>query len=124
MKALHIGIAIKDILNENGFERVYPIIATEGTKFPFITYKRMSYYPGETKDLEDREFITVQLAVASETYAGSVMEASNVADCLRGLRGMKHGIKINNIKIKDLSEEYTDNVYIQRISLEIETINS
>ena len=42
MSGLAIGKAIKSILG--GIDKVYPLVADEGTTFPFVVYRRSALY--------------------------------------------------------------------------------
>ena len=50
MGCLQVGKAIKELLAKENITNVYPLIADEGTTFPFVIYKRTSLVPSNTKD--------------------------------------------------------------------------
>ena len=74
MNGLQIGKAIKTILE--GIERVYPLVADEGTSYPFVVYRRSGLTPASTKDRYSfNEIATVEVIVASNSYPESISVA-------------------------------------------------
>jgi hypothetical protein len=119
MKLVKIGKSLKTLLlsNQEVAEtltgKIFPLVAVEGTTFPFLVYRRSGYVPGGNKDFED-EVVTMELAILSDKYENSV----NVADAvLTGLQGSN--ADINEVKIIGTSEEFSDDIYIQKLIINI-----
>lgn len=124
MSSLQIGKALNSILSEGGIERVYPIVAENGTKFPFITYKRNSIVQADTKDVYNyREIAYVELAILSTTYAESIEIAESVKELLESINAEAYnGVKIQRMRLYDASEDYINDAYLQRLIFQITII--
>ena len=94
--------------------QVFPLVAPENTKFPFIIIKRTKYIPVENKDYED-EIVFVEVMIVADNYEQSVNIADSIADYLIYYRSRM----INKIRIADISEDFLDNSYVQRIQFEV-----
>ena len=67
MSGIQIGKTIRTILN--GIDNVYPLVADEGTTYPFIIYRRSSLNPSNTKDRYNyKEVATVEILIAANNY--------------------------------------------------------
>ena len=63
--------------------RVYPIVAENGTRYPFIIYTRDSVAPHAlTKDGYAEDEVTVTVKVVSDEYADAVDYAQKVREAL------------------------------------------
>nr|DAZ05102.1 MAG TPA: Protein of unknown function (DUF3168) [Caudoviricetes sp.] len=52
---------------------MYPLVADEGTTYPFVVYRRSSLQPSSTKDRYSyKESATVEVIVASNSYPDSI----------------------------------------------------
>ena len=120
MKNFKIGKEIKRILSEDVAvtayigNKIFPLIADNGTLFPFLTYKRTGYRPYDNKDYTD-EAVYMDIMIVSQTYNESVDIADTVADCLNRTSTEL----INYISIQNIREDYIDDSYVQVISIEI-----
>ena len=109
MKLVKIGKTLKTLLLSNQAVatvltgKIFPLVAVEGTTFPFLVYRRSGYVPA-----------SMELAILSDKYETSV----NVADAvLTGLHGSNSDI--DEVKIIGTSEEFSDDVYIQKLIINI-----
>lgn len=119
MKLVKIGKTLRSLLlSDNTVAeyltgKIFPLVAVEGTTFPFLVYRRSGYAPVSNKDLED-EIVTVEVAILSDKYETSV----DVADAvLTGLHGSNE--EIDRVKIIGTSEEFSDDIYIQKLIIDI-----
>lgn len=119
MKLVKIGKTLRSLLLSNDTVaelltgKIFPLVAVEGTTFPFLVYRRSGYTPVSNKDLED-EIVTVEIAILSDKYENSV----DVADAvLTGLHGSNE--EIDRVKIIGTSEEFSDDIYIQKLIIDI-----
>lgn len=119
MKLVKIGKTLRSLLlSDNTVAeyltgKIFPLVAVEGTTFPFLVYRRSGYTPVSNKDLED-EIVTVEIAILSDKYETSV----DVADAvLTGLHGSNE--EIDRVKIIGTSEEFSDDIYIQKLIIDI-----
>lgn len=119
MNGLKIGKAIKAILGD--FQKVYPIVADEGTTFPFIVYRRSSLVPASTKDMYNfRESATVEVIIASNNYPDSITLAEQVSDRMEKTRGMFGELNIGEVALISADEDYIDDAFIQKLTFNIE----
>jgi hypothetical protein len=119
MKLVKIGKTLRSLLLSDDTVaeyltgKIFPLVAVEGTTFPFLVYRRSGYTPVSNKDLED-EIVTVEVAILSDKYETSV----DVADAvLTGLHGSNE--EIDRVKIIGTSEEFSDDIYIQKLIIDI-----
>lgn len=115
---VRIGEAIYSILKP--LERVYPIIADEGTTFPFIVYRRATGYSQSTKDGIYSVTATIEVKVAADDYPTSVEWADKVIKAMEGAKGTIKDYKIINIRMVDSDENYTENAFVQTLRFSVE----
>lgn len=120
MSSLQIGKAIYTILAKNNISKVFPLVADEGTTFPFIVYKRSGLEPANTKDRYNfSELATLDIIVAANTYEESITIAEKVKDILEHSRGTYAGITIEEITLDDADEDYLEDTFIQKLTFKI-----
>lgn len=113
MNSLQIGKAIYAILSDEGITKVFPLVADEGTTFPFVVYRRISLTPASTKDrFNYRELATVEILVASSDYNSGISLAIQIKELLEKTRGTYNGIKIGDVVVTGASEDYIDDTFI------------
>lgn len=121
MDSLNIGKAIYTIL-QTGIDidkKIYPLIADEGTTFPFIIYKRTGLTPESTKD-NTNENVSVEINIASSNYSESIDLAIKVRKALEHKKGTYSDIAIEDIVIDDATEDYIEDTFIQTLTFKIE----
>ena len=98
--------------------KVFPIIAPEGTNGDFIIYQRDGYKQNDTKFGVALQIPIVNICVISEDYDRSQDLASLIYDSLSR--------KFNNpnmvIKLEDSTEDYVDKKFIQVLQFSISSI--
>lgn len=121
--SLQIGKAIYNILStdervvEKVDNKIYPLVADNGTTFPFIVYKRVSIIPASTKDRYIyQEMATVEVVVASDKYNESIEIADSVKEALQGKKGVFDGINVSKIEFSDASEDFIEDTFTQNIT--------
>lgn len=123
MSSLQIGKAIYAILANNNIQKVYPLVADEGTTFPFIVYRRTGLVPASTKDRYNyKEMATVELIVAANNYTDSIQLAEQVKNILEHTRGTFNDIRIGDIELTESDEDYLEDTFIQRLTFNIEIL--
>ena len=115
---LYIGEAVHELIED--VIRDYPVIADEGARFPFCTWKRISGSEIGSKDGPYSRTQLVEILVIDDHYEGSVQNAEKVYDILNGFRGSVRGFNINEITLNTSSESYAENGYVQRLVFNIE----
>lgn len=121
MDSLNIGKAIYTILQTSIDidKKIYPLIADEGTTFPFIIYKRTGLTPESTKD-NTNENVSVEINIASSNYSESIDLAIKVRKALEHKKGTYSDIAIEDIVIDDATEDYMEDTFIQTLTFKIE----
>lgn len=121
MDSLNIGKAIYTILQTSIDidKKIYPLIADEGTTFPFIIYKRTGLTPESTKD-NTNENVSVEINIASSNYSESIDLAIKVRKALEHKKGTYSDIAIEDIVIDNATEDYIEDTFIQTLTFKIE----
>lgn len=120
MKNFKIGKELTSILLNNEDvtnvldNKIFPLVANAGTTFPFLVYRRSGYRTDGNKDYGN-EIVSVEIAVLSPKYEESVNVADVVADTLNG----KNTEIIDDIKIVNIYEDFAEDTYIQKMSIDI-----
>ena len=125
---IQIGKAVYQILSndtkvkEKVKSKIYPLVANQGTTFPFIIYKRTGIEPVTSKDrFICSELTTVDVTVASDRYDESIELAELVKDTLSGKNGIYSGINIIDINMISAGEDYIEDTFIQTLTFNIKT---
>lgn len=121
MSCLQVGKAIKELLAKKNITNVYPLIADEGTTFPFVIYKRTSLVPSNTKDRYNYSHTaTVEITIAASNYIDSINLAETIQTLVEHIRGVYNDIQINDTYLVDSSEEYLEDSFTQKLIFNIE----
>ena len=123
MSCISIGKAIKSLLvsglsKTDVKNKIYPLIADEGTTFPFIIYRRNSVTPESDKDYTN-DSAYIQIMIAANNYAESVDLAEKVRTSLIHKNGTIQTIPVEDITLEDGSEEFIDNTFVQNLIFKI-----
>lgn len=103
--------------------RVFPLVAPDGTTFPFVVYTRANVYPNtQTKDgwVDDR--VSFQITIASEKYNESATLANRVRDLFENCKISNSSLEIYDIKLTSITELFQDNTYIQTLYFDCSAI--
>lgn len=131
MDSLEIGKVIATYLTGNEElnaiinNKVFPIVADQGTTYPFVVYKRSSLQTASSKDRYNySEVAYVEMVVASKSYRQSVEIATKIRDVLDKKRGVLDDININEIRLENAYEDYMSDtdVFVQYLTFRIEII--
>jgi len=101
---------------------MFPILANQNTKFPFITYQRTAVFSSYQKDGLTEDKITLEIIAVSDDYTQSIEIASLIRDTLEMKRFHDSDITIYSMLLESVHEEFADNAYIQRLVFEIKAI--
>ena len=119
MKNFKIGKDIVSLLNANTAvtsalgNKIFPLVATAKTTFPFLVYRRSYYTPENDKDWEN-EKVGIEFVVASTEYEEGVKIADAVADALLH----QQTTNIDDSAVIGISEDFMDDTFVQRITIE------
>ena len=126
--SLQIGKAIYHILrNDDNVtakvnQKIFPLIANEGTTFPFIIYKRSGLEPATTKDrYVYKESVYVEVVIAAESYNESIDIADVVRSDFINKQGNISGIEVQGIELTTADEDYIEDTFTQTLTFKINT---
>lgn len=131
MDSLEIGKVLNNfLLNDETVtnligSKIFPIVADQGTTYPFVCYKRTNLELSNSKDrFNTRETAYITFIVATRNYRESVDIAKAIKHSLDYKRGELDGIKINEIELTSASEDYvTDSdAFVQYLNFKIDII--
>lgn len=98
-------------------DKVFPIVAEDGTTFPFIIYKRTGLTSNSCKDGYYEDFVRVEIKAVCSSYIQSI----NVINRIRELFECQHfeyeNMSIGDVSIENASENYEYNAFTQTINL-------
>lgn len=124
MTGLSIGKVVYNILSSDNNlkkiigDKIYPLIADEGTTFPFVIYSRIGIDQQSSKDSTDDE-IRVLVQVATTNYQQSVEIAELIRSTLEHWTGTINNLYIEDIILEDASEDWLDDSFIQNLNFNI-----
>lgn len=121
MSSLNIGKAIYDLLKDVQPGKVFPLVADEGTTYPFIVYRRSAVNPSDSKDRYNyQESVTIEILVADNNYNGSVVLAEAVRKKLEHARGNANGVLVTDTFLTGADEQYLEDAFIQKLIFEFQ----
>lgn len=120
-KAIYGILANNEQLKEQIKNKIFPLVATEKTTFPFIVYKRIQSKDNpDTKDRLLCNFISaMQITVVSDKYEEGLNIAEEVINSMVNFKGEIAGFDIKRIIVDDSDEEFSDDAYVQNITFNI-----
>lgn len=124
INTLNIGKYIHSVLDnsEDITCKVYPLIADNNAKYPFIIYKRVSMSSNACKDGYYEDNVIMEITVVSDKYASSVDIATKIRNLLETQSVNYDDLEINDTTLSLATEEYSNNAYVQRLQFTM-TIN-
>lgn len=122
IKSLEIGKLVYGKLSDLTANRCYPLVAENGTDFPFIIYSRDSVEPSFCKDGHYEDEVTVTAKVVSATYNGSVQLAQSVRERMTFNNLTYEGCTYTS-ELINADETYEGDVYVQTLLFKININN-
>lgn len=131
MKAFEVGNIIKILLLSSDEltglvgKRIFTAVAPEKTASPFIVYRRVGVTPHGTKDRRSVcDTVKVEIAIGAEGYTQSVNVANAAIAALKAPIGDVEGVEVDEIRLTDSEEYFTEGCYVQDMIFEIDIINN
>lgn len=121
INSLNIGKVIYDKLHSIT-NNIYPLVAENGTNYPFIIYTRDTLNSTYCKDGCYEDSVGVSIKIATATYYGGVDIAQQVREKLTFNGYKTDGMELYS-QLDNASEDYVDNTYLQILNFTI-TINN
>ena len=103
--------------------KVYPLIADNDAKFPFIVYRRINLASSATKDGITEDDVTMEIVVVCDKYSDSVNIASIIRKLLERQTVVFDNLTINDGVLTLANEEFSSNTYIQRLQFNFKINN-
>ena len=126
--SIFIGKALYLLLNDDAILKksvtgVYPLIAENDAKYPFITYSRDNIYSNICKDGYYEDKVTFSVTVVSANYLNSLDIANRVRAILEQKEIITKDVILYNVKLTGIDESFNDNAYIQNLSFDCTVTN-
>lgn len=96
---------------------VYPLVADNNAKYPFIVYRRNNLSSMANKDGYYEDTVVMEIVVVTDTYSKSIELISEVRKHLEHLEVEYDGMSISDSFITSATEEYSNNAFIQKIQI-------
>jgi hypothetical protein len=122
---LSIGKYIYNTLNqsENITCKIYPLVADNDAKFPFIIYKRVNLNSLMCKDGLYEDEATVEINVVTDKYSIGIEVANQVRELLESQTLNYQGLEITESRLMQASEEYNNGAFVQRLQFNFKINN-
>lgn len=117
IKSLEINKLLYDRLKsipELG-NRLFPIVAENGTNYPFLVYSRDSLYSSICKDGLYEDSVSFTINIVADTYAVGISIAQRVREIIQVSVLSNTDIKLTNIQLSGASESYDTDSYVQTL---------
>lgn len=108
----YVYSSLKEITN-----KVYPLVADNNVKYPFIVYKRTNLVSQSNKDGYVEDTVIMEIVVVSDTYNTSIDLISKVRLKLENQTVEYNGLSINDAYVTMATEEYNNNAFVQRLQI-------
>jgi nitrogen regulatory protein PII-like uncharacterized protein len=93
--------------------KIYPLIADNDAKYPFIIYKRTGMTSELTKDGSCQDDVVIEIKVVTDKYADGVFIASIVRELIQRQYVRFDSYEINDVTLNFANEDFIENAYIQ-----------
>lgn len=121
-KVIYEKLSQSEKLKEMVGDNIFPLIADNDTKFPFIVYKRLTVSDTGTKDGYGEDEVSYEVTVLHDRYAPGVDIANECRRVLERQRVVSDLMTLYNNRLIGVSEDYDANTYIQKLTFSC-TIN-
>lgn len=122
---LNIGSFIYDKINADKqlteklgiSNNIFPIVAEDGTNYPFITYRRTGLTSNSSKDGYYEDIVRVEIKAICATYIQSVQVINRIRELFECQHFEYENMTIEDTSIENASENYEYNAFTQTINL-------
>lgn len=100
----------------------FPLIAEQGTNYPFATYQRTEMnFIDVKRNICIQESVNLDINIVTDNYTQGIELAKKVKEELDQIGGLsERGVEIENTYMINGYERYTDGAYIQTLTFRIE----
>lgn len=96
---------------------VFPIVAEDGTDYPFVTYRRTGLVSNNCKDGYYEDIVRVEIKAICATYIQSVQVINRIRELFERQHIEYENMTIEDTSIENASENYEYNAFTQTINL-------
>lgn len=96
---------------------VFPIVAEDGTDYPFVTYRRTGLVSNNCKDGYYEDIVRVEIKAICATYIQSVQIINRIRELFECQHIEYENMTIEDTSIENASENYEYNAFTQTINL-------
>lgn len=96
---------------------VFPIVAEDGTDYPFVTYRRTGLVSNNCKDGYYEDIVRVEIKAICATYIQSVQVINRIRELFEYQHIEYENMTIEDTSIENASENYEYNAFTQTINL-------
>lgn len=120
---LNIGSFIYDTikadtqLTDKLDNNIFPIVAEDGTQYPFVTYKRTGLSSNNCKDGYYEDIVRVEIKAICATYIQSIEVINRIRQLFEKQHFDYEDMEIEDVAIENASENYEYNAFTQTINL-------
>ena len=109
---------LQEAMNINS---IYPLVAPEGTEYPFIIFSRDNVIPQYTKPFMGgwENSIIISVRVYSNDYSQSINIANIVRNALEWQEVDNQDIKIHPIELQSCYETFNDDGFCQTLTFNV-----
>lgn len=124
--SLLVGKHIYKILSENeklnGYvgNKIFPIVAEEGTKYPFIIFSKTGINSSTSKDGLIKDYVTIDIHIVTINYLEGCTIANEVRNLLDCSIYNDDELKITHIRLQNVAEAFQENAYVQTLTFEFQ----
>jgi hypothetical protein len=111
-KHLYSILKSNDKINEYVNGNIYPIVAEEDTKFPFITFTKTDVFGSYSKDGWEYDTVPFTVSIVANDYITTV----EIAEIVRNLFDWRHNSYFKKVEFKGCTESYSNSVYVQTLN--------
>lgn len=109
----YIYAKLKDLVEG----RVYPLVADNNVKMPFIVYQRSNLISDITKDGLHEDNVTMTINIAAETYLEALELVKKAREILEVLSAQYENMDITDATISMGTETYSNNAYVETLQM-------
>lgn len=102
---------------------IYPLIADNDAKYPFIIYKRTNLLSNSCKDGIIEDDVDMEITVVADKYSTSVELATIIRNLLEKQHAEYSDLNIDDASITMANEEYVNNSFVQRMQFNFKIRN-
>jgi hypothetical protein len=116
-KYIYYALTESNEVNQYVGFKVFPIVAEQGTEYPFIVYRRNNIQNSEnTKDGFNEDSVDFDVIVVSDKYDESIEIANAVRKVLEKKKRVYGDMLITNTLLQGISEDFVENAYVQTLN--------